>query len=111
MTTNIFTDQHAMRMRTEKLKYRDRNRINANCIIIVFMIAFVVFFYYTVHHLIRIADYSPDGDGHSLESLLMEGLPPHKTAGPTSAPTQIVRTFLRKIERHISQPHASKKGK
>merc|ERR1711871_297922 len=103
--SNIFSEQHAMRMKKpERIKYRDRWRISANCIIFLILLISMYSFYYCIQYLIQTANFE-EHHGHSLESLLNEGLPPHPkfTSAPTNSPTEIIRTpRLRKIERHIS---------
>ena len=108
LPTNIFTEQFVIRSKKME-KYRDRYRFGSGWIFLAILIIFVVLFYFTIHYLIKLGEFDA-GDSssaiHSLESIIMEGMPPNELHQPTSTPTIFHRTpRLRKIERHISQPH------
>ena len=89
--SNIFSDQINMRMRKpERIKYRDRMRISMGCTIAAVLLIFLVSFFYGIKYLINNTEFE-EHHGHSLESLLNEGLPPHPkyTAAPSSSPTTL----------------------
>ena len=89
--SNIFSEQINMRMRKpERIKYRDRMRISMSCTIAFILLVFLVSFFYGMRYLIKNTEFE-EHHGHSLESLLNEGLPPHPkyTAAPTGSPTTL----------------------